>query len=107
MSINYTRWHGENPTSKKNAILSAKTPTLDNLRSSYPLTFIQPGGEAVGLPNGIAGNSEVGHMNLGAGRPVRQDLVRINEAIEKDSLKALGPFKELLKFSNGQKDPFI
>tara|TARA_B100000925_G_scaffold291817_1_gene281599 strand:+ start:2483 stop:4015 length:1533 start_codon:yes stop_codon:yes gene_type:complete len=97
--------HGENPTSKKNAILSAKTPTLDNLRSSYPLTFIQPGGEAVGLPNGIAGNSEVGHMNLGAGRPVRQDLVRINEAIEKDSLKELGPFKELLKFSNGQKRP--
>ena len=75
--------HGENPTSKKNAILSAKTPTLDNLRSNYPLTFIQPGGEDVGLPNGIAGNSEVGHMNLGAGRPVRQDLVRINEAIEK------------------------
>ena len=44
-------------------------------------------------------------MNLGAGRPVRQDLVRINEAIEKDSLKELGPFKELLKFSNDQKRP--
>jgi 2,3-bisphosphoglycerate-independent phosphoglycerate mutase len=96
---------GENPTSKKNAILSAKTPTLDNLRANYPLAFIQPGGEAVGLPKGISGNSEVGHMNLGAGRPVRQDLVRINEAIEKDSLKELRPFKDLLNFSSENKKP--
>lgn len=70
-----------------NAILTAKTPNLDKLFSEYPLTTIEPGGEAVGLPKGVAGNSEVGHLNLGAGRPVRQDLVRINEAITLNTLK--------------------
>lgn len=88
----------------KNAVYDAKTPNLDAFMSDYPFTTVMPGGEAVGLPDGVAGNSEVGHMNLGAGRPVRQDLVRINEAISKDLLKDMDRFKELIEFSkNGSK----
>ncbi len=78
---------GINQSSTKNAIKAAKTPSIDYLFQNYPYTTISAGGELVGLPKGVMGNSEVGHMNLGAGRPIRQDLVRINESIEKDSLK--------------------
>ena len=97
--------HGDNPNSKKNAIKEASTPTLDALKKDYPFTLIQPGGEAVGLPKGIAGNSEVGHMNLGAGRPVRQDLVRINESIERDDLKNKKEFTELCNFAKNNSRP--
>lgn len=82
--------------SLKNAIHAAKTPNIDRYFSEYPFTTITPGGELVGLPKGVAGNSEVGHMNLGAGRPVRQDLVRINEAVSNNSLKDLPKFQELI-----------
>lgn len=88
----------------KNAFFDAKTPNLDAFMKDYPYTTVIPGGVAVGLPEGVAGNSEVGHMNLGAGRPVRQDLVRINEAISKDLLKDMDKFKELIKITkNGTK----
>lgn len=80
----------------KNAIKAASKPHLDDIFSHYPFTTIQPGGESVGLPKGVAGNSEVGHLNLGAGRPVRQDLVRINESIEKKSFKDLEKLHELI-----------
>jgi len=79
-----------------NAVKDAKTPNLDSMISTYPNTTIQPGGELVGLPKGVAGNSEVGHMNMGAGRPVRQDLVRINEAISVDTLKNMELMKQLI-----------
>jgi 2,3-bisphosphoglycerate-independent phosphoglycerate mutase len=88
---------GENPKDLKNAIKAAQKPYLNDIFAHYPLTTIQPGGEAVGLPKGVAGNSEVGHINLGAGRPVRQDLVRINEAIEKNTLKDMPKLKELIE----------
>jgi 2,3-bisphosphoglycerate-independent phosphoglycerate mutase len=94
---------GENPKDLKNAILHAEKPTIDSLRKSYPYTTIQSGGEAVGLPKGVAGNSEVGHLNLGAGRPVRQDLVRINEAIELNTFKDMPRFKELLELARKNK----
>ena len=88
----------------KNAVKDAQTPTLDHLVQNYPFTTITPGGESVGLPKGVAGNSEVGHMNLGAGRPVRQDLVRINEAISKNTLKDMPKLKELIaKSKEGSK----
>jgi 2,3-bisphosphoglycerate-independent phosphoglycerate mutase len=87
---------GMNPNEHKNSIKAATKPNIDNLFSHYPLTTIQPGGEAVGLPKGVAGNSEVGHINLGAGRPVRQDLVRINEAIENKTFKEMPKMKELI-----------
>ena len=64
-----------------NAVSLARTPVLDKLISSYPVTRLQCSGKAVGLPDGIMGNSEVGHMNIGAGRVVFQDLMRIDMAI--------------------------
>ncbi len=89
---------GHNPdTSHQNAIRTAKKPNIDEVFSHYPFTTIQPGGEAVGLPKGTAGNSEVGHLNLGAGRPVRQDLVRINEVISRSALGDMPRFQELIQ----------
>jgi 2,3-bisphosphoglycerate-independent phosphoglycerate mutase len=64
-----------------NAIAMAKVPTWDNLWARAPRTLLEASGEAVGLPCGQIGNSEVGHLNLGAGRVVSQDLVRISSAI--------------------------
>lgn len=86
---------GINPNENKNAIKDANTPNLDKVFSTYPFTTIQAGGEKVGLPSGVAGNSEVGHMNLGAGKPVRQDLVRINESIENGGFSSLPRLLEL------------
>jgi 2,3-bisphosphoglycerate-independent phosphoglycerate mutase len=65
-----------------NAIALAGTPNMDALMRDYPWTALQTSGLAVGLPEGQMGNSEVGHTNLGAGRIVYQDLVRINRAVE-------------------------
>ena len=64
-----------------NAIALAQTPTWDALTARYPRTLLSASGLAVGLPEGQIGNSEVGHLNLGAGRVVMQDLVRIDRAI--------------------------
>ena len=65
-----------------NAIAVGKTPNIDSLWQAYPRTLIQASGKAVGLPEGQMGNSEVGHLNIGAGRVVPQELVRISDAIE-------------------------
>jgi len=65
-----------------NAIALARTPSWTRLWERYPRTLLQASGRAVGLPAGQMGNSEVGHLNLGAGRVVKQDLVRISESIE-------------------------
>ena len=69
-----------------NAVLAAETPVLDSLWAAYPHTLLQASGRAVGLPAGQMGNSEVGHLTLGAGRVVPQELVRISDAIETGSL---------------------
>ena len=69
-----------------NAIYKAKTPVMDMLRKEYPNTIIGASGEDVGLPDGQMGNSEVGHMNIGAGRIVWQSLTRVNVAVRKDEL---------------------
>lgn len=69
------------------AIAKAKTPFVDGLYSTYANSKLQASGEAVGLPEGQMGNSEVGHMNIGAGRIVYQDLVKINKAFEDGSIK--------------------
>ena len=65
-----------------NAIYEAKTPNLDKFFNENALTLINASGEYVGLPDGQMGNSEVGHMNLGAGRIVYQSLTLINKAIK-------------------------
>jgi 2,3-bisphosphoglycerate-independent phosphoglycerate mutase len=67
-----------------NAVSLAHTPIFDELWASYPHTQLEASGRAVGLPDGQMGNSEVGHLNLGAGAVVRQDLVRIDDAIADD-----------------------
>ena len=67
--------------SQGNAVHMARTPFLDTLKKDFPTTSLACSGNAVGLPQGVMGNSEVGHMNIGAGRTVFQDLVRINAAI--------------------------
>ena len=69
------------------AISKAKTPFIDSLYKKYSNSELFTHGEHVGLPEGQMGNSEVGHMNLGAGRIVYQDLAKINNAIKKDNLK--------------------
>ena len=65
-----------------NAVKLANTPNLDDLMAMYPTTTIKACGNAVGLPEGQMGNSEVGHLNIGAGRIVYQSLTLINKAVE-------------------------
>lgn len=72
---------GHREDAPDNAISAANTPNLDALWNQYPHTLVNGSGEAVGLPDGQMGNSEVGHVNLGAGRVVYQDLTRISKAI--------------------------
>ena len=68
------------------AIDNAKTPFVNSLYPKYANSKLEASGLAVGLPAGQMGNSEVGHMNIGAGRVVYQDLVRVNKAIEEKEL---------------------
>ena len=70
-----------------NAVVQAKTPVMDSLWETYPRTTIDTSGKAVGLPNGQMGNSEVGHLNIGAGRVVPQELVRISDAVEERTIQ--------------------
>ena len=77
---------GESHEPDANAILQAKTPVYLELRDRYPSSLLTTCGEAVGLPPGQMGNSEVGHMNLGAGRVVFQDLTRIDQTIASGGL---------------------
>ena len=80
-----------------NAIASAVTPHLDKLKKMYPYTTLYASGKAVGLPNGQMGNSEVGHLTLGAGKVILQDLEKINNEIEN---KTFFENKQLLKAIN-------
>lgn len=73
---------GINPSKHNNAVHEAPTPRLDEYFARYPHTLLNASGTAVGLPDGQMGNSEVGHLSLGAGSIIRQDFVKITEAIE-------------------------
>ena len=77
---------GVGPQAKSNVIFSTPTPYWDSLIANYPNSQLQASGENVGLPDGQMGNSEVGHLNIGAGRVVYQDLVKINRAIADGSI---------------------
>ena len=77
---------GEGRHDHSNAIYTQGTPNIDALRAKYPFSHLQACGKYVGLPDGQMGNSEVGHMNLGAGRTIYQDLVKINMACEEHKL---------------------
>ena len=77
---------GEGRSDHSNAIYTQGAPFIDSLRARYPMAHLHACGEYVGLPDGQMGNSEVGHMNLGAGRIVYQDLVKVNIACRKHAL---------------------
>ena len=81
------------------AVAQAKTPFMDALPDKFPHASLRTDGMNVGLPEGQMGNSEVGHMNLGAGRVVYQDLVKINMAVEKDTLKDEPVLEEALAYA--------
>ena len=86
---------------KVSAVFNAKTSYIDNLYTQYPNATLRTDGEHVGLPEGQMGNSEVGHMNLGAGRIVYQNLARINKAVKE---KTLGKEQALLDTFQYAKD---
>ena len=80
-----------------NAVRQAKTPTFDRLWSQGPRGFLHTSGHDVGLPDGQMGNSEVGHLNIGAGRVVMQDLPRIAEAIASHEIAGAPALTDLIK----------
>ena len=77
---------GEGKRDNTNVIYTQGEPNIDKLRAKYPTSFLSASGEDVGLPEGQMGNSEVGHLNIGAGRVVYQDLVKINKACREGKL---------------------
>lgn len=89
-------WGHREPASD-NAISAGDTPNWDRLWAQYPHTLLETSGEAVGLPAGQMGNSEVGHMNIGAGRIVYQELTRIGKAIEDGSFRRNPAITEALE----------
>ncbi len=87
---------GLNPNRIYNGWAQARTPHLDHYFASWPHTALQASGEAVGLPDGQFGNSEVGHLTLGAGRVLKQDLLRISEAIDSGELASQPAWQAML-----------
>lgn len=90
---------GKSPDPKVSAIDNAETPFIDSLYTKYPSASLRTDGLHVGLPEGQMGNSEVGHMNLGAGRIVYQDLVKINLAIENKTLQEEQVLKDAFDYA--------
>src|SRR5688572_4723188 len=87
------------------AIQNAKVPFVESLYNQYPNTTLTTCGEAVGLPEGQMGNSEVGHLNLGAGRVVYQELQRINVAIREGTFQQNEELLKTLSFAFENKKP--
>lgn len=87
---------GLNPSRAHNAWALARTPHLDHYFASYPHTVLQASGRAVGLPDGQFGNSEVGHLTLGSGRVLEQDLIRIANAMYDGSFAQLPAWQDML-----------
>ncbi|MDY2587001.1 2,3-bisphosphoglycerate-independent phosphoglycerate mutase [Winogradskyella aquimaris] len=90
---------GKSPDPKVSAIDNAHTPFIDALYNKYPNASLRTDGLHVGLPKGQMGNSEVGHMNLGAGRIVYQDLVKINLAVENKTLQEEQVLKNAFEYA--------
>ena len=85
------------------AIAQANTPYMDNLYKKFPHSELVTFGEEVGLPEGQMGNSEVGHLNLGAGRVVYQELARINKAVKEDTLAGMPAIVEAIEYAKVNK----
>ncbi|HTK21414.1 MAG TPA: hypothetical protein VL442_17970, partial [Mucilaginibacter sp.] len=84
---------------KSNAIYAANTPFFDSMLQKYPNSKLEASGTAVGLPGGQMGNSEVGHMNLGAGRIVYQELGRIHKAVDDNEFPTNPVIKEAFEYA--------
>jgi len=87
---------------KGNAISLAHKPNYDYLLANYPSTILESSGEAVGLPEGQMGNSEVGHLNIGSGRVVYQELTRINKAVREGTIKSNPVLLETMQYAKEQ-----
>ena len=96
---------GKSPDPKVSAIDHAKTPYIDNLYKKYPNAQLRTDGLNVGLPDGQMGNSEVGHMNLGAGRIVYQDLAKINIAVANKTIANEPEIQEAFKYAKTNNKP--
>ena len=96
---------GVNPSKHNNAVHEAPTPRLDDFFSRYPHTVLNASGSAVGLPDGQMGNSEVGHLTLGAGEVIRQDLVQINAAIASGEIFRNPVLTSVLKKARQERRP--
>jgi 2,3-bisphosphoglycerate-independent phosphoglycerate mutase len=96
---------GKSPDPKVSAIDNAYTPFIDSLYKKYSHASLRTDGLHVGLPEGQMGNSEVGHMNLGAGRIVYQDLVKINLAVENNTLKDEQVLKDAFRYAKANNKP--
>ncbi|MEM9000739.1 MAG: 2,3-bisphosphoglycerate-independent phosphoglycerate mutase [Bacteroidota bacterium] len=94
---------GKSPNPEVSAIEKANTPFIDALYEKYPNADLLTDGMNVGLPNGQMGNSEVGHMNLGAGRIVYQDLAKINKAVQEKTLKDEKVLKDAFAYAKAHK----
>lgn len=90
---------GKSPDPKVSAIDNAKTPFIDSLYTNYPNNQLRTDGLNVGLPEGQMGNSEVGHMNLGAGRIVYQDLAKINLAVKNKTINHEKPLIDAFNYA--------
>src|ERR1700746_792118 len=88
---------GYSPKTEANAIALARKPTYDRLLRNFPNTLIQTSGPFVGLPEGQMGNSEVGHMNIGAGRIVHMDITRIDLLITDKQLQSVLLFQQAME----------
>ena len=88
------------PNPKVSAVDLAKTPGMDDLSKKYAYAELLTDGENVGLPNGQMGNSEVGHLNLGAGRIVFQELSKINMSIKNNELRNNKTIKQAFEYAN-------
>src|SRR5215467_6424395 len=93
---------GYRTESSGNAIALARKPNYDRLLKNFPNTLIDTSGGAVGLPDGQMGNSEVGHMNIGAGRVVRMDITKIDLMVENGSLGEVPLFRQAMERGRGQ-----
>jgi len=96
---------GVNPAKQNNAVALAKTPNLDRIYASNTVCLLEASGKAVGLPDGQMGNSEVGHLTLGAGTVLKQDLVKINDAIKDHSFGANDALASAIKRAAQKKRP--
>ena len=97
---------GIGDASDKSAVYKAKTPFYDHALNQFPNSKLSASGEDVGLPSGQMGNSEVGHMNIGAGRVVDQDLIRLNKSLSNDGIKNKKDFIAAVEYATKNNSTF-